>query len=390
MLSSAPGAAAAIDRDSTETTPAARARFRLGRHSSGPQELLLDTAYHLRTPVWIGGMKVSAMVDTGAGRTVLDRALAARLGIATRLGFNVAGITADSQGEFADDLKIDIGDLTLTGIKAGVLDLGPLSTQVDDPIGIILGRELFANTRADIDFIDNQIEFFDPASPTKIPLVPPLRLQQSVRGTPHIPLVIGPGLSIEAGFDIGYNAALLLSPSYADQMGLLRGKRVSTVASQGVEGISVNRVATLDSVRLGDTTIANVPIEIPSSWTRSMPAVLGLEILKRFHIVTDYPHERAWFSPYRSLIGQPLPKDRSGIGAAPFPEGLLVVHVAKGSPAELAGLMARDQIVAIDGEKIDANYISTHPRMGTRPSGTAFSLSLSDGRILHLELADYY
>jgi C-terminal processing protease CtpA/Prc len=67
-----------------------------------------------------------------------------------------------------------------------------------------------------------------------------------------------------------------------------------------------------------------------------------------------------------------------------------VLHVAEASPAEASGLKAGDQIVKIDGERVDSAYIISHPRMGARPAGTQSELTLSDGRIVHLTLADYY
>jgi membrane-associated protease RseP (regulator of RpoE activity) len=158
----------------------------------------------------------------------------------------------------------------------------------------------------------------------------------------------------------------------------------------GVEGLSVSRVATLDKVKLCGVELEKVPVEVPASWNRTIPAIVGFELLNRFHIVTDYPKSQIWLSPYPSRIALPIPKDRSGIGAIPTPSGLKVLHVAEASPAEASGLKAGDQIVKIDGERVDSAYIISHPRMGARPAGTQSELTLSDGRIVHLTLADYY
>ena len=233
-------AAAEIGEESMVTAQKARVLFKGGKQTSGPQELVLDTNFHLRMPATIAGVNASAMVDTGAGVTVIDKRFATRLGIPLRLGFNVAGITGNSHGELADNLTVNIGDLILTGVRAGVLDLQPMSAQIDRPIDLVLGRDLFANTLADIDINSQRISFLDPIASVELPKVRPILLQQSPRGTPQIPLIIGSGQPIEAGFDIGYNATLLLSPVYVDQIGLLRGKRTSTVASQGVEGVGVS------------------------------------------------------------------------------------------------------------------------------------------------------
>lgn len=113
-----------------ETAQKTRVLFKVGKQASGPRELGLDTNLHLRMPATIAGVNASAMVDSGAGLTVINKRFATRLGIPLRLGFNVAGITGNSPGELADNLTINIGDLILTGVRAGVVDLQPMSAQI--------------------------------------------------------------------------------------------------------------------------------------------------------------------------------------------------------------------------------------------------------------------
>lgn len=110
----------------------ARVLFKVGKQASGPRKLVLDTNLHLRMPATIAGVNASAMVDAGACVTVINKRFATRLGIPLRLGFNVAGITGNSHGELADKLTINIGDLILTGVRAGVVDLQPMSAQIID------------------------------------------------------------------------------------------------------------------------------------------------------------------------------------------------------------------------------------------------------------------
>ena len=66
------------------TAQKARVLFKGGKQTSGPQELVLDTNFHLRMPATIAGVNASAMVDTGAGVTVIDKRFATRLGIPLR------------------------------------------------------------------------------------------------------------------------------------------------------------------------------------------------------------------------------------------------------------------------------------------------------------------
>ena len=83
-------------------------------------------------------------------------------------------------------------------------------------------------------------------------------------------------------------------------------------------------------------------------------------------------------------------KDRSGLGLAPSPSGLTVVHVAANSPAS-ADWTAGDEVVAINGVRIDGSYNSGRLwRWRYGAPGTRVTLDLRGGDKRHLVLADYY
>jgi predicted aspartyl protease len=359
------------------------------RHGrSGRLPFVLDHSFHIRVAVTIAGVAASAIIDSGAGRAVLDRDFAQRHGIGLRQGFNVAGITGNAKGELADVFDVDLGELSLAGLSAGVLDLNPYPVPGEPRVDLIIGRELFDALVVDIDFQVETVEFLEPnaAHNFKGFAVP---LQVGPRGTPYIDITIE-GRSMSVAFDLGYNAALLLSPQFVADVDLLKGRPTSTVASRGAEGVGIGRVAILSSLGIGPLKLHGVPTEIPATWNRPSPGVIGLEVLKRFRIATDYSHGRLWLEPYADLLDKPIARDRSGIGAVPTAAGLSIIHVAEGSPAEKAGLKRGDTIVKIDGEAVDTRYILSHPRMGVRPAGTVFHLTLADGRDLVVTLADYY
>jgi len=68
-----------------------------------------------------------------------------------------------------------------------------------------------------------------------------------------------------------------------------------------------------------------------------------------------------------------------------------VLMVAPGSPAEQGGWKEGMEIVAIDGQKIDAAYRhSTLSRWATQAAGTRVTLTLADHSTRVLVLADYY
>jgi len=364
--------------------------FSEGRKSSGPIALEIDDSNHLRIAVEVNGMSAIAILDTGAARSILDLDFATRHGVRLRRGLTIAGIAGDTSGYFADTLTIKIGDLTITEPNAGALKLSTIIPTVNDQVDVIIGREVFSSLWVDLDIDAKSVEFAAPDQRAPPADALPIPLAHTIGGTPYIPISINGADPTAAGFDLGYNASVLVSMDYAEHAGLLRDRPVSTVASRGVEGLSISRIATLDRITVGGVDFAQVPFEVPERWNRKIPVILGFEILSRFRILTDYPRSTIWLSADEHRVRAPLQKDRSGIGAALTPSGLRIMHVAQGSPAEACGLRVGDHIVRIDGERVDAVYLSAHPRMGARPAGTQSQLGLADGRVLTLILSDYY
>jgi len=85
------------------------------------------------------------------------------------------------------------------------------------------------------------------------------------RGSRYVPIELEELSPISGVYDLGSNGVLTVSPDYASQHHLLDGKRVSTVAGFGVEGIVVSQVAVLRSLSFGGVHLHSIPTEIPPS-----------------------------------------------------------------------------------------------------------------------------
>lgn len=386
-LAAIPGARAAAPRAAvSERDPALVVEVADGH--SGPIPIWIDRRLHIRVDVTINGVPASAIIDSGAGKSVLDRGFANRQGLAQREGFRVAGVTGATTGTIVDQLEVQMGSARIRGLSVGVLDLNAYSTPGDRPTDLIIGRELFNDVAVAIDFERSTIELAK-SHRDAAPRTPGYALDIGPRGTPYIDINVG-GRTLSAAFDLGYNGSLILSPDFVAEAGLLTGRRVSTVASMGAEGMAISRLSTIPSMRIAGQVLHDVPLEIPATWARPRPGIVGLDILKRFRITTDYSRRSIWLEPYAAMRWTPIPRDRSGIGATPNGSGLMVIHVAEGSPAQKSGLKAGDLIATINGEKVDMPFILSHPRMGAQAAGTRYALGLGDGRILTVILADYF
>jgi predicted aspartyl protease len=340
--------------------------------------------------VSVNGLATAAIIDSGAGRTIIDRSLAQKLQLAAGPAFRAAGVTSNAYGELASGLSIRLGDLVLGDLDVAVLDLSILSKVGDKSINVIIGRELFERVLVDLDFRKNRIGCFEfGAAPDLVDAIE-LPLNADGLGRRYVSISIGDGEGVPACYDLGSDIPLVIAPGYAESHRLLDGLRVSSVASAGVSGISLGQVAVLPRVRIGGVTFSNVPVQVPAAWNQSGSVLAGLPIWSRFGNLVDYSRNRLSLTPVPNLLTAPFPKDRSGIGATRMNGHLQIIHVAEGSPAESIGLRAGDEIVAIDGHPVDSAYLSSHARLGVRPAGTEAALTLADGRHLKLVLADYF
>ena len=239
------GSARDLDRLSTHEGIAAAARFDPGMTTSDWQPLRLD-AGHLRINAKVNGVPVSAILDSGAGRTMLDDSLVRELHLTRRSGYQVGGFTSDIESQVADGLNIRIGALQICPLTGAVLNLANLRGKNGDVVGLVIGRELFESTLVDLNFPRNRVAFLSPGSKTLSIEAEVLPLQSNGRGGRQFPVSINGGTSVDSTFDIEYNDTLMISPAYADVAGILNGRRVSTALGLGIEGPVISRVTVID------------------------------------------------------------------------------------------------------------------------------------------------
>jgi predicted aspartyl protease len=357
---------------------------------SGWLPFSLDAASHLLVDAAVNDVATIAIIDSGAGRTIVDREFAKRLQLKSGTAFEAAGVTSNAYGELASGLSVRLGHLVLRDLTVAILDLSILSKVDGKPVDVVIGREVFDRSLVDLNFHKQMIALFDFASVPKAEGAAVLDLVPDNLGRRYVSISICGADDVEACYDLGNDVPLVISPDYADSHDLFAGLRVSSVASAGVSGISLGRVAVLPSVRIGVVTFSNVPVQVPDKWNQSGSVLAGLPIWSRFGNLVDYSRNRLSLTPVANMLAAPFPKDRSGIGAARLNGHLQIIHIAEGSPAERIGLHAGDEIVAIDGHPVDEAYLSSHPHLGVRPAGTVAALTLADGRRLKLVLADYF
>ena len=342
----------------------------------------------------LNGVETEFVLDSGAGITVVDRAFADEVGLSGDGAIGAEGTGGTVSATLVPDVRLDVAGVRLDGVTVAVIDLRGMTAQFGIDMSVILGKELFNQAIVDIDYPNHQVRVRNPSGASVddgariVPLIPGSSghrmVELSVEGRAPAPFVL----------DTGSGGTLTLFEAYAREHGLLDRPLVSSSASGGVGGITVQSLITLDAVEIGGVTLTSVPADIHVEAnqgafdTRDMAGNLGGGILSRFLVTFDYPGERLLLSE-SSETDRPFRVNRAGLQAHGVDGVLTVLHVQKGSPAEEAGWRPGDTIASVNGESLRGRS-SAWRRLVNEPEGTVLHIETADGETRRLILRRFY
>jgi hypothetical protein len=373
-------------RDIQRTTTS----FAGGSHASAWMRFEMPDFRRIIISGRINDVPAKILLDSGLGRFVIGKDLAATLGLREVGNVAALGVTGTVQGKAFEGVRITFDNLTIHTATSELYDFSPFAGAVNEPVSAILGRDLFDSLAVDIDFANFRIAFRDAHAKASLPDGFELPLRRDQFGLRSLSVSVENRPPIQATLDLGSDIALAISPEYAAEQMLFADRKSSTSLSAGVAGREEGRVAVLTGLAIGNTLFQQVPFEVPDHWTFVNQAIVGMPVLRRMRVIIDFPHDRISVLPDQKLLRQPFRKDRSGLGAMRLPDRLRIVLVAAGSPAAAAGLNVGDEIVAINDQPLNAEYFRDRPRMGSQPAGTVYYLTLSNREKVKLVLADYF
>lgn len=358
-----------------------------------PIELHLERYIYLKGKV--DGVPVDILLDSGAGMTVLDTAMAAKLGRESKGAMPAQGVGGTTTAGLVEGITIEVGELTLGPVVAATLDLGGIAARMGRGMPVILGKEVFQDLIVDLDYPNQRIRFLDPATFRYEGAGHRLEVLPADDGHKLVKLAVEGLPEATVMLDTGQGNALTLFRRYTDDNNLLDGRRQSKAVGGGVGGTMEIVLA-----RVAKVTIAGYEmLDIPTSFhrqdvggafdTAKLAGNLGAGILGRFRVMFDYPHDCLWLEPGKDFAA-PQARDRTGL--APHPDGaaLVIDYIAPGSPAEAAGWQKGERVTALDGRPVDADWWKQWAVWSRAAPGTKVSLTMADGSVRELALADYY
>ncbi len=154
-------------------------------------------------------------------------------------------------------------------------------------------------------------------------------------------------------YDMGAGVCMLLSKDFiSDSSFIDKRKKRWIKEGEGLGGKIDMELMVIKEVKLGPYRFRNVPVHIfdDENNVTSYPymgGLIGNDILRRFNVILNYAKSDIYISP-NTHYAEPFDYSYSGVELYLIEGLILVGDVAKGSPAEAAGLKEGDQVMAVN------------------------------------------
>ena len=294
------------------------------------------------------------ILDTGSGGISLDSQTVSQLKIPNQLSDKtIRGIAGIRKVNFAYNNTLRLPGLRVDSLNFHINDYDILTSVYGEHIDGIIGYSFFNRYIVKINYDSLLIQVYSKGS-MKYPkggyLLKPLLVNlliQSARITD------AQDRTARFYFDTGAGLCLLLSKDFVEDSTLFSSKRkkVSTQV-EGLGGKKQMELTTVKNFRLGPYRFKRVPAYIFEDEfnVTSYPylgGLIGNDLLRRFNVILNYEKRDIYITPnshYRDLFDYSY----TGLNFYIVNNEVIITDVMKNSPAEKAGFLPDDVIMAIN------------------------------------------
>jgi hypothetical protein len=368
------------------SVPAHAAGFKNGVSSTGWIDFNFADGRSILVPAKVNGQSVWVKLIDGDETSYIDKDFAASIGFRPPTATKTSGDV---------NVQVQLGDLTLRRVKTSTADLGAKRT---DPLfaPFILSDDLFNQVVVDIDFAHHRVAFQDPHGAIKLPSgaveIPLIRYLDART----VPISVEGAAPVPFEWFLGDPAPVTVYQPYYETHKLLQNRPTSIRLGGGLNGQRPQEpVATLSRVQFAGVNFNQVPSVFPSNTVRGSGSPLvsgniGLELLARFRLIVDYPHDRLYAVPNTDTESVPFAKDRLGLYLSKQGSTFVVDFVSPGSPAQTAGFKTGERIAMIDQKAGPAwtQVELTNLRFATKETTIVFTME--SGGIRQVKAKDYF
>lgn len=361
-----------------------------------PMTLHLDRYVYLRGT--LNGCATDIVLDSGAGATVIDAALADRLGLESDGAVAARGVGGTQPASFLTGAVIEVGGLTIRDIRPVKIDLSGVGAMLGRGMPVILGREAFERAVIDLDYPNSRVAFRTATGFSYAGAGESVPLVASGNGHRQVEVTIEGKHKGLCTVDTGSGGTLAVFQAFVDEHDLLANRApLSETESGGVGGRIRSKLGTLRSVTFAGYELSNVPATFGADKRGGafdndrLLGNLGGGVFSRFRLIFDYSRDLLHVEPAAGWQTRPFRRDRLGLACQWEEDALVVKFVPPGSPAATAGLAVGTRIVQLGGKPIPADRwretVIAHTGLA---AGTEVTLRTVEGRELRLIAADYY
>jgi hypothetical protein len=294
------------------------------------------------------------ILDTGSGGISLDSMTVEYFGLKkTPSDRTIRGIAGMRTVSFVNDRKLHFPGLSIDSLDFHVNDYSILTSVYGEQIDGIIGYSVFSRYIIKINYDSTYIEFWTKGS-LKYPRGGYL-LKPIISTLPVSTARVKDDASINARFlyDMGAGLCMMLSTDFIRDSALL-GKRRKFHAKQaeGLGGTVDMHMTVVKEFKLGPYRFRNVPVYVFDDTynVTSYPylgGLIGNDLLRRFNVILNYEKRDIHLVP-NSHFSDPFDYSYSGIELYYVDGQVVIGDVAKGSPAEAAGVKEEDVVIGIN------------------------------------------
>lgn len=334
----------------------------------GQEEFIQPARYITRVPVELltGGVMImqaqfanrpdtlNFILDTGSGGISLDSTTTRHFGLTpTPSDRTIRGIAGIRQVGFLYNQQLRLPGLAIDSLNFHVNNYELLTAVYGIHIDGIIGYSVLSRYVLKVNFDSSFVEFW-----TKGTLKYPrggflLRPFISTLPVTYVRVKDQDDFTSRFLFDMGAGLNMMLSTDFLRDSALLHRKRkLYPKQAEGLGGKIDMKMTVIREVKLGPYRFKNVPVyvfddEYNITSYPYLGGILGNDLLRRFNMILNYDRRDFYLTP-NTHFNDPFDYSYSGIDFYQIDAQVLLGDVAKGSPAEAAGLQEGDVVIAVN------------------------------------------
>ncbi|MBX2931692.1 MAG: aspartyl protease family protein [Chitinophagaceae bacterium] len=294
------------------------------------------------------------LLDTGSGGISLDSSTVERLGFVTHpTERQIRGIAGVRKVPFTYGHYLNFTDFATDTFSFHINNYALLSSVYGTEINGVIGFSFLRRYIVKIDYDNQQIEIYSPGTfkyPRNGYLIKP---SFSTLPLTYFTLQNNHKIVNRYIFDTGAGLCFLLNKEFVeDNILLKKNQKVYKTQAEGLGGKIEMGLALIKQVHIGPYKFKDVPVYIfedefnATSYPHNA-GIIGNDLLRRFNVILNYPDKEIHIKP-NSKFSDAFDYSYTGLNIYLIENNIVVGEVVKGSPADKAGFIEGDIIVAVD------------------------------------------